>query len=61
MEVFMASCDICGNYEYDEVCDEYICQVNMDEDDFMRLMCGNYKECPYYQNGDEYAIVRKQI
>ena len=35
--------------------------VNMDEDDYYRLMSGNNKECPYYQDGDEYKVVRHQI
>ena len=31
-------------------------EVDMDEDDAARLMQGHYKECPYYQNDDEYAV-----
>jgi len=56
----MASCDTCGNLQYDEDYDEYICMVNMDEDEYFRLLSSNYKECPYYQSDDEYKIVRKQ-
>jgi len=56
----MASCDTCGNYEYDEDYEDYVCMVNMDEDDYVRLLSSKYKECPYYQNYDEYKIVRKQ-
>ena len=33
----------------------------MDEDDAARIMQGHYKECPYYQNDDEYAVVRHQM
>ena len=25
------------------------------------VMQGHYKECPYYQNDDEYAVVRHQM
>ena len=29
-------------------------------DDYYRISEGHYKVCPYYRNGDEYLIVRKQ-
>ena len=34
---------------------------DLDEDDMARFMEGHYKSCPYYRNGDEYAVVRHQI
>ena len=37
------------------------CEVDMDEDDAARLMQGHYRECPYYQLDDEYAVVRHQM
>ena len=55
------TCDTCANYVYDEEEDFYECDVNMDEDDFVRLISGHMKECPYYQNNDEYRIVRHQM
>ena len=57
----MAQCDSCvyNVYDYDDEC--YYCEVDMDEDDAARLMQGHYKECPYYQNDDEYAVVRHQM
>lgn len=54
-------CDECAYFEYDEDEEEYFCSVNMDEDDYYRLVQSSYKECPYYRNGDEYAVVRHQI
>ena len=39
----------------------YLCDMNMDEDDYVRIMSDRYYQCPYYRNGDEYAVVRKQI
>ena len=41
--------------------EEYYCEVDMDEVDAARLMQGHYKECPYYQLDDEYAVVRHQM
>lgn len=55
------SCDMCVYNVYDEEYEEYYCQVNMDEDDMVRLMSSGYKECPYFQVYDEYKIVRKQM
>ena len=55
------SCDTCANYVYDEEYDCYECMVNMDEDDYARMMGGEARECPFYRNGDEYAVVKHQI
>lgn len=56
-----ADCNSCSFYVYDEEYDAYDCQVNMDEDDYVRLMCDKNSSCPYYQADDEYKIVRKQM
>jgi len=54
-------CRYCAYYMYDEDEEEYVCDCQMDEDDYARLDSGHYKSCPYYRNGDEYLVVRKQI
>ncbi len=54
------SCDTCAYLVYDEDEEEYVCDVNMDEDDYSRLCSGHFKECPFYKNGDEYLVVRRQ-
>ena len=56
-----SSCDTCAYNVYDDEDECYYCEVNMDEDDMVRMMEGHYKSCPYYRNGDEYAVVRHQI
>lgn len=56
----MANCDYCLNNFYDEEYEEYTCGVDMDEDEYVRLLESHYKECPYYRPGDDYSIVRKQ-
>lgn len=55
-----AQCDTCAYLEYDEEFEEYVCTVDMDEDDYSRFSYGAGTACPYYRNGDEYSIVRKQ-
>lgn len=58
---FQISCDDCNNLVFDEELNEYVCDVNMDEDDYARLVVFSYKNCPYYQNNNEYKIVKHQM
>lgn len=55
-----SNCEYCAYYSYDEVEDWYTCEMNLDEDDMVRFLSGHTKECPYFRDGDEYAIARKQ-
>jgi hypothetical protein len=59
-KVSMAVCDTCAYLVYDEEYDEDICTMNLDEDDLARFYSSDAKQCPYYRNGDEYAVVRHQ-
>lgn len=54
-------CDKCAYYEYDEEAEQYFCSADMDEDDYYHFMIQDRKICPYYRNGDEYAVVRHQM
>ncbi len=56
------SCENCMYYEYDYDYEEYCCtQSCLDEDDVAKLALDSRYVCPYYREGDEYTIVRKQI
>lgn len=55
------SCESCTYYIYDEDYESYVCDKNMDEDEYIRLMTDRYFQCPFYRKGDEYAVVRKQM
>ena len=55
------SCEQCGNYVYDEDYECYACEVDLDEDEMARFLADECKDCPYYQPGDEYLVVRKQM
>ena len=57
----MGRCENCAYYVYDEEYDEYICEADMDEDDFMRMMEQGQAACRYYRDGDEYRVVRHQM
>ena len=54
------NCESCANYVYDAEYDEYYCDCRLDEDEMARFMTNTLKDCPYFQDGDEYKIVRKQ-
>ncbi|MDT3844810.1 MAG: DUF6472 family protein [Bacillota bacterium] len=56
----MGTCETCAYYAYDEDEDDYFCEAQMDEDDYARILEGHYKQCPFYRNDDEYAVVRHQ-
>ena len=56
-----ASCDFCAYNEYDEDDETFYCSVNMDEDDMAKFILSGHRKCPYFRNGDEYAVVRHQM
>ncbi len=57
-------CDTCAFYAYDEEFEEYYCTVDMDEDEAAMMEYAEFSNkrssCPYYRNGDEYAVVKHQ-
>ena len=55
-----SNCDQCENNVYDEEMDDYVCAVDLDEDELARFMSGNYPSCPYFRFFDEYKMVQKQ-
>ena len=56
-----SSCEYCRNYVYDDEYDSYFCQVNLDEDEMERFLAYKETECPYFQYGDDYSIVKHQM
>ena len=55
-----SNCETCMNYCYDEQEDYYYCDMNLDEDEYVKFLSASYSDCPYYEYDDEYKIVRKQ-
>ena len=56
-----SNCETCMNYEYDEESRILCLYKNLDEDRCIISVKGEFSHCPYYQYGDEYQIVRKQM
>ena len=57
----MSMCEECAYYMYDEDFEEYVCDMDMDEDDYVRMLTSPKPVCVFYRNDDEYAVVRHQM
>lgn len=56
-------CEQCYYNCFDEESGEYICEMQLDEDEYVRLLSdmGKGKSCRYFRfDTGEYGIVRKQ-
>lgn len=56
----ITSCDTCAYYAYDDEYDYYVCEMDLDEDEAYKFMTSSSFSCPFYRNGDEYAVVKHQ-
>ena len=56
-----SNCEFCVNYRYDYDEEMYVCDKDLDQDEMYLFIADKYDNCPYYQQGDEYKIVNKQI
>lgn len=54
----MELCDDCQHLIYDEELAADICNMDLDEDEYYRLV--NNKQCPFYRRGDDYTLARHQ-
>ena len=59
----LEACESCAYYAYDEDYECYTCEMDLDEDELVRFLSRTpaITTCPYYRNGDEYRVVRKQL
>ena len=55
------TCETCTYYSYDEEFEQYVCDVNMDEVEYCRFLSNKNYRCPYWRDGNEYAVVRHQM
>ena len=53
-------CESCVFYSYDEDYDDYICEMDLDEDEMVRFLSNQSSKCTYWRPGDEYLTARKQ-
>ena len=55
-----AGCEYCAHYVFDEETEQYICEIDLDEDEMERFLSGTDTDCHYFNLYDEYGVVRKQ-
>ena len=53
-------CDTCWYFDYDEEYDEYYCMKDLDEDEVYHFLVSKDGRCPYYRQGDDYTLARRQ-
>ena len=53
-------CENCMNLTYDDEMEEYVCNINLDEDELAHFFESKHRKCPYFRFGDDYTIVKKQ-
>ena len=54
-------CEECAYFVYDDEYEEYLCEIDLDEDEVARFYSDSHYNCPNYRNGDEYKVVRHQM
>ena len=42
-------CETCVYYSYDEEYDDYICEMDLDEDEMVRFLSARADACPYWR------------
>jgi len=53
-------CENCVFYMFDEDYDDYVCDMDLDEDDMVRFLAGRADDCPFWRPGDDYRTARRQ-
>ena len=57
----MTICEDCIHYAYDEEYDDYVCEQDLDEDEYAALMEKRRTSCPFYRPGNsDYYLAGKQ-
>ena len=56
----MNKCETCVFYLYDEDYDDYVCDMDLDEDEMSRFLSSDTGDFPFWRPGDDYLTARKQ-
>ena len=55
----MDKCESCVWYSYDEEYDDFVCEMDLDEDEMARFLSSQAGDCPYWRPGDDYHTARR--
>ena len=53
-------CESCEHFDFDEDIGDYMCVIDLDEDEYLDYLTRKNNSCPYYKFYDEYKSVQKQ-
>lgn len=56
----MDKCESCVWYSYDEEYGDYVCGMDLDEDEMAHFLASQSGDCPYWRPGDDYRTARRQ-
>ena len=56
----MPSCEDCWNYNYDEETDQSYCSMDIDEDEWYRIVSRRRGKCPFFRQADDYYLPHRQ-
>lgn len=56
----ISKCEDCQYYTYDDEYDCFVCEMELDEDEMVHFLTGDFASCPYYHRGDDYYLARRQ-
>ena len=54
------NCEECVHFDYDDEIEAYFCSMDLDEDEVYRFFSSKQCRCPYYRQGDDYTLARRQ-
>ncbi len=58
--MYSTECDTCWYYDYDEEEDMEYCSMDLDEDEVYRILSSPHLHCPFYRQGNDYTLARRQ-
>ncbi len=53
-------CDMCMYYDYDDETEQYVCTLDLDEDELEAFLSYRTQNCPYFRFYEEYKLVERQ-
>ncbi len=55
-----SKCESCQYFVYDDIYDDYVCDMDLDEDEMVRFLSSQADDCPFWRPGDDYRTARRQ-
>ena len=55
-----SKCESCQYFVYDDIYDDYVCDMDLDEDEMVRFLSNQADDCPFWRPGDDYRTARRQ-